>query len=54
MLKLMEFMLMVVLVRTLCCQQMRKKKIFEIVKDEAKDDVKLIAQVGSINLKRKC
>ena len=28
-----------------------KKKIFEIVKDEAKDDVKLIAQVGSINLK---
>ncbi|EDS78491.1 N-acetylneuraminate lyase [Clostridium massiliodielmoense] len=28
-----------------------KKKIFEIVKDEAKEDVKLIAQVGSINLK---
>ena len=27
-----------------------KKRIFEIVKDEAKDDVKLIAQVGSINL----
>src|SRR3712207_7979614 len=29
-----------------------KKKIFEIVKDEAKEDVDLIAQVGSINLKR--
>lgn len=28
-----------------------KRKIFEIVKDEAKDKVKLIAQVGSINLK---
>lgn len=28
-----------------------KKKIFEIVKDEAKEDVDLIAQVGSINLK---
>ncbi|SHE32849.1 N-acetylneuraminate lyase [Clostridium fallax] len=28
-----------------------KKKIFKIVKDEAKNDVKLIAQVGSINLK---
>ncbi|NEZ47458.1 N-acetylneuraminate lyase [Clostridium niameyense] len=28
-----------------------KKRIFEIVKDEAKDAVKLIAQVGSINLK---
>lgn len=28
-----------------------KKRIFEIVKDEAKDRVKLIAQVGSINLK---
>lgn len=28
-----------------------KKRIFEIVKDEAKDQVKLIAQVGSINLK---
>lgn len=27
-----------------------KKKIFEIVKDEAKDDVSLIAQVGSINI----
>ncbi|MGL5278185.1 MAG: N-acetylneuraminate lyase [Cetobacterium sp.] len=27
-----------------------KKRIFEIVKDEAKDTVKLIAQVGSINL----
>lgn len=27
-----------------------KKRIFEIVKDEAKEDVKLIAQVGSINL----
>ncbi len=27
-----------------------KKRIFEIVKDEAKDDIKLIAQVGSINL----
>ncbi|MGL4538420.1 MAG: dihydrodipicolinate synthase family protein, partial [Cetobacterium sp.] len=27
-----------------------KKRIFEIVKDEAKDAVKLIAQVGSINL----
>ena len=28
-----------------------KKEIFRIVKDEAKDKVKLIAQVGSINLK---
>ncbi|WP_035289317.1 N-acetylneuraminate lyase [Clostridium sp. KNHs214] len=28
-----------------------KKRIFKIVKDEAKDKVKLIAQVGSINLK---
>lgn len=28
-----------------------KKKIFKIVKDEAKNDVKLIAQVGSINIK---
>ena len=28
-----------------------KKKIFEIAKDEAKDQVKLIAQVGSVNLK---
>lgn len=28
-----------------------KKEIFKIVKDEAKDKVKLIAQVGSINLK---
>ncbi|MCD3297762.1 dihydrodipicolinate synthase family protein, partial [Clostridium botulinum] len=28
-----------------------KKRIFEIVKDEVKQDVKLIAQVGSINLK---
>ena len=28
-----------------------KKKIFEIVKDEVKSDVKLIAQVGSVNLK---
>lgn len=28
-----------------------KKKIFEIVKDEVKDEVKLIAQVGSVNLK---
>lgn len=27
-----------------------KKRVFEIVKDEAKDDIKLIAQVGSINL----
>lgn len=27
-----------------------KKKIFEIVKDEAKNDIKLIAQVGSLNL----
>ncbi len=27
-----------------------KKQIFKIVKDEAKDDIKLIAQVGSINL----
>ncbi|MGL5949786.1 MAG: N-acetylneuraminate lyase, partial [Cetobacterium sp.] len=27
-----------------------KKRIFEIVKDEAKNDVKLIAQVGSIDL----
>ena len=27
-----------------------KKRIFKIVKDEAKNDVKLIAQVGSINL----
>ena len=28
-----------------------KKRIFEIAKDEAKDAVKLIAQVGSINVK---
>ncbi|WGX76046.1 N-acetylneuraminate lyase [Paraclostridium bifermentans] len=28
-----------------------KKRIFEIAKDEAKNDVKLIAQVGSVNLK---
>lgn len=28
-----------------------KKRIFDIVKDEAKDSVKLIAQVGSVNLK---
>ena len=28
-----------------------KKRIFEIVKDEVKDEVKLIAQVGSVNLK---
>lgn len=28
-----------------------KKKIFEIAKDEAKDEIKLIAQVGSINVK---
>lgn len=28
-----------------------KKRIFEIAKDEAKDDIRLIAQVGSINLK---
>ncbi len=28
-----------------------KRKVFEIVKDEAKQKVKLIAQVGSINLK---
>lgn len=28
-----------------------KKKIFEIVKDEVKDEVKLIGQVGSVNLK---
>ena len=27
-----------------------KKRIFEIVKDEAKDSIKLIAQVGSIDL----
>ncbi|MGL4986683.1 MAG: N-acetylneuraminate lyase [Treponemataceae bacterium] len=27
-----------------------KKKIFSIAKDEAKDDVKLIAQVGSLNI----
>ena len=26
-----------------------KKRIFEIAKDEAKDQIKLIAQVGSIN-----
>lgn len=31
-----------------------KKRIFEIVKDEAKDAVTLIAQVGSINLKESC
>ena len=28
-----------------------KKRIFEIAKDEAKDDLTLIAQVGSVNLK---
>jgi N-acetylneuraminate lyase len=28
----------------------KKKKIFEIVKDEAKNDIQLIAQVGSLNL----
>ena len=28
-----------------------KKRIFEIAKDEAKEDIKLIAQVGSVNLK---
>ncbi len=28
-----------------------KKRIFEIAKDEVKDDIRLIAQVGSINLK---
>ena len=28
-----------------------KKRIFEIAKDEAKNDIKLIAQVGSVNLK---
>jgi N-acetylneuraminate lyase len=28
----------------------QKKQIFEIVKDEAKDQVKLIAQVGSLNI----
>ena len=28
-----------------------KKEIFRIAKDEAKDSVKLIAQVGSINVK---
>ncbi|MBO3445882.1 N-acetylneuraminate lyase [Clostridium sp. CCUG 7971] len=28
-----------------------KKRIFEIAKDEAKDQIKLIAQVGSVNLK---
>lgn len=28
-----------------------KKEIFRIAKDEAKDAVKLIAQVGSINVK---
>ena len=27
-----------------------KKRIFEIAKDEAKDEIKLIAQVGSINV----
>lgn len=31
-----------------------KKKIFEIVKDEAKDQIKLIAQVGSLNIKESC
>ena len=30
-----------------------KKRIFEIAKDEAKDDIALIAQVGSVNLKEK-
>lgn len=28
-----------------------KKRIFEIAKDEAKDEIRLIAQVGSVNLK---
>ena len=28
-----------------------KKRIFEIAKDEAKEEIRLIAQVGSINLK---
>ena len=28
-----------------------KKRIFEVVKDEVKDQIKLIAQVGSVNLK---
>lgn len=28
----------------------QKKRIFEIVKDEAKDQVKLIAQIGSLNI----
>ena len=31
-----------------------KKRIFEIAKDEAQNDVKLIAQVGSVNLSRAC
>lgn len=31
-----------------------KKRIFEIVKDEAKDEISLIAQVGSLNIKESC
>lgn len=31
-----------------------KKRIFEITKDEAKNDITLIGQVGSINLKEAC
>ncbi len=31
-----------------------KKRIFEIAMDEAKGQVKLIAQVGSVNFKRSC
>ena len=31
-----------------------KEKIFKIVKDEAKDDIALIAQVGSLNIKESC
>ena len=45
------YMLVVAQVKTSCFPQKRKKRIFEIAKDEAKDDITLIAQVGSINLK---
>ncbi len=31
-----------------------KERIFKIVKDEAKDDIRLIAQVGSLNIKESC
>ena len=31
-----------------------KKRIFEIAKDEAKNDIALIAQVGSLNIKESC